>query len=103
MPGAGEAYPGREVPGGLQMPRDDMLELARRAAEILVERMEKLPGERAWDGEFRDGLIKILAEDPPEEGRDAMDVLEQAAHGVLPWSLRLDHPRSFGFVPSSPT
>ena len=103
MPGAGEAFPGREIPDGLQMPRDDMLELARRAAEILVDRLEKLPGERAWDGEFRDGLIKTLAEDPPEEGRNAMDVLEQAAHGVLPWSLRLDHPRTFGFVPSSPT
>ena len=103
MPDTEEIFPGREESGGLQMPRDDMLELARRAAEILVERLEKLPGDRVWDGEFRDGLIKTLAEDPPEEGRNAMDVLEQAAHGVLPWSLRLDHPRSFGFIPSSPT
>lgn len=103
MPEAEEAFPGREALGGLQMSRDDMLDLASRAAEILVERLEKLPGDGVWEGEFRDGLMKTLAEDPPEEGRNAMDVLAQAVHGVLPWSLRLDHPRSFGFVPSSPT
>lgn len=40
---------------------------------------------------------------PPEDGRPAAEVLHQAVHDVLPFAARLDHPRSFGFVPSSPT
>ena len=40
-------------PHGLRMSREAMLDLARRVAELLVERIERLPGEPAWDGEFR--------------------------------------------------
>ena len=92
-------------PGGddLRMAPEEMLDLARRAAELLVERIEKLPGEGAWDGDFQQELEKQLLEAPPEEGRPAMDVLERAARDILPYSLRLDHPRSFGFVSSAPT
>ena len=32
-----------EAPGDLQMPPDEMLDLAHKVAEILVERIEKLP------------------------------------------------------------
>ena len=92
-------------PGGddLRMAPEEMLDLARRAAELLVERIEKLPGEGAWDGDFQQELEKQLLEAPPEEGRPAMDVLERAARDILPYSLRLDHPRSFAFVSASPT
>ena len=40
---------------------------------------------------------------PPEGGRPAEEVLEQVVQNVLPYAARLDHPRFFGFVPSSPT
>ena len=75
-------------PGGddLRMAPEEMLDLARRAAELLVERIEKLPGEGAWDGDFQQELEKQLLEAPPEEGRPAMDVLERAFgihHDVL--------------------
>ena len=79
------------------------LELARKAAEILVERSTSLAGENAWDGEFREGLLASLMEDPPEEGRPASEVMDRAAQEILPYTLRLDHPRSFAFIPSSPT
>ena len=79
------------------------LELARKAAEILVERTSKLASENAWDGEFREGLLASLMEDPPEEGRPASEVMDRAAQEILPYTLRLDHPRSFAFIPSSPT
>ena len=79
------------------------LELARKAAEILVERSTSLAGENAWDGEFREGLLASLMEDPPEEGKPASEVMDRAAQEILPYTLRLDHPRSFAFIPSSPT
>ena len=87
----------------LQMAPEPMLDLARKAAEILVERIERLPGEDAWEGDFRQGLEDQLLEDPPEDGRPAAEVLEQVAREVLPFATRLDHPRCFAFIPSSPT
>ena len=85
------------------MAPDQMLDLARRAAELLVERDEGLSAGNAWDGEFGEGLAPLLMEDPPEEGRQAGDVLDRAAREILPYAARLDHPRSFGFIPTAPT
>ena len=87
----------------LEMPCEAMLDLAREAAEILVRRHGDLAGEDAWDGEFREALEDRLMRDPPEEGQPASDVMERAVRDVLSLTLRLDHPRCFGFVPSSPT
>ena len=87
----------------LQMAPAEMLELANRAAELLVERIENLPSQGAWDGEFKQGLEKQLMRDPPEHGRPAREVLDTVADSILPYALRLDHPRCFGFVPSAPT
>ena len=98
-----EVRPGVETPGDLQLPPGEMLDLAHKVAELLVERIEKLPGENAWEGEFRQVLDDRLLEDAPEEGRSAAEVIEKAAREVLPYSSRMDHPRCFGFVPSSPT
>ena len=42
-------------------------------------------------------------EEPPEEGRPPEEVLERAAREILPIAARIDHPRFFGFIPSSPT
>ena len=88
---------------GLEMSSEAMLDLAREAAEILVRRHGELAGEDAWDGEFREALEDRLMEDPPEDGQPATDVMERAVRDVLSLTLRLDHPRCFGFVPSSPT
>ena len=87
----------------LQMTAKTMLDLARRTAELVVERTGKLPEENAWDGEFRQILADQLMQGPPEHGRPAMEVIEQAARDILPFTTRLDHPRCFGFIPSSPT
>ena len=95
--------PGDRTANGLQMAPGEMLDLARRAAELLVERNQNLPGEGAWDGEFREGLEAALMEGPPEQGRPGDEVIERAAREILPYTLRLDHPRSFGFVSSAAT
>ena len=103
--GSGSPSPaiGREGRDGLQMAPEFMLELARQAAEILVERNRELRTEDAWDGDFRHALEESLLEDPPEEGQPAGDVLQRARQEVLRFATRLDHPRCFAFVPSSPT
>lgn len=41
--------------------------------------------------------------DAPENGRSATEVLEQVAREILPVATRLSHPRTFAFIPSSPT
>ncbi len=92
-----------EQPDSLSLGREQMLDLARKAAELIVDRIENLPEEAAWEGDFRQWLEDHLVEDPPEEGRPAEAVLERAAHEILPTAARIDHPRFFGFVPSSPT
>ena len=87
----------------LRMPPDLMRELAGQVTEILIERGERLPGDRAWDGEFQQELVARLMEDPPETGLPPREVVERAARDILSPAMRLDHPRAFGFVPSAPT
>lgn len=70
---------GAEAAGALEMPRAQMLDLARRVAEIVADRIGNLPGENAWEGEFWQVLEDQLAEEPPEEGRPAAEVIERAA------------------------
>ena len=87
----------------LDMTPQMMLDLARKAAELVVERIEKLPQGDAWDGDFRDTLERKLMMNPPEDGRPGDEVLEEAARDILPYALRLDHPKCFAFIPSVPT
>ena len=94
---------GRSRPRMLQMAPETMRELAHHVTEILVQRIDRLPGDRVWEGDFKDALAQQLAEDPPETGRPAREIVDRAARDVLSNTLRLDHPRSFGFVPTCPT
>ncbi len=89
--------------GGLGMTPQTMLDLARKAAELVVERIERLPRSGAWEGDFRQVLENTLMKAPPEHGRPGAEVLEQAARDILPYATRLDHPRCFAFIPSAPT
>ena len=85
------------------MPPETMRELAHHVTEIPIERTERLSGQRAWEGDFKDALAYELDEDAPETGRPAREVIDRAAQHVLNNTLRLDHPRTFGFVPTCPT
>ena len=88
---------------GLRMTPETMQRLASKVADVLIERIEGLDNSSAWDGEFREVLEGELGGPPPEGERSAEEVLEQVVQNVLPNAARLDHPRFFGFVPSSPT
>jgi glutamate/tyrosine decarboxylase-like PLP-dependent enzyme len=87
----------------LELPRDEMLALAQRAAELIVHRIEHLAYEPAWRGATRAELEALLREPPPEQGRPAAEVLERAARDILPVASRVDHPRFFAFVPGAAT
>ena len=87
----------------LTMTPRSMRELGVAAMELLIERIDGLGEAKAWDGEFRQVLQDGLESAPPEVGRPAEEVLRRVVHDVLPFAARLDHPRFFGFVPSSPT
>jgi glutamate/tyrosine decarboxylase-like PLP-dependent enzyme len=87
----------------LELPSERMLRLANLAAELLVGRIESLPGDVPWRGGTRAELEPIMRGDPPEHGSAPEAVLERAARDILPVAGRVDHPRFFAFVPSSPT
>ena len=87
----------------LQMSPEQMRACARRVVELLVQRAETLGDGTPWDGDFQQGLAEQFHKAPPEEGREATEVIEQVASEILPLAARLDHPRFFGFVPVSPT
>lgn len=89
--------------GSLELSRERMLELADLASRLVVERLVALDGEPAWRGGSRSDLEALLREPAPEEGRPAEDVIRRAAEEILPIAGRVDHPRFFAFVPSSPT
>ena len=87
----------------LAMTPQAMRRLAAQATEVLVKRIGGLHDAKPWDGEFRDELERQLGGPPPETGQPAEEVLELAARQALQYAARLDHPRFFGFVPSSHT
>lgn len=96
--------PTEDTPEGeMKLSAERMMELAELASRLIVERCERLPSEPAWRGGTRAELEAIMREDPPEDGRPAEQVLERAAREILPVAGRVDHPRFFAFVPSSPT
>ena len=87
----------------LQMTPEQMLELGQKVVELLVNRTEELSREGAWEGGFQQELQEQLMEHPPETGQPAEEVIDRAIRDILPYATRLDHPRCFAFVPSSPT
>ena len=93
----------KDKSSGLQMTPQEMRQLASKATEALIERIDRLGDSNAWDGEFRKVLEVQFGGPPPEDGQHAERVLEQVVQNVLPYAARLDHPRFFGFVPSATT
>ena len=100
-----DVFPTGEVPGTspLVMSPDEMREVAHMAIELLVSRVGDLRETTAWEGDFKDALNAKLGKPAPEDGRPAKEVLQKAADDILAFATRLDHPRTFAFVPTTPT
>lgn len=81
---------------------ETMRRLGYRAVDLIVDRWARLPEDRPWGGATREELAAILDGPPPATPQDPEALMERAVEQVFPYTARLDHPRSFAFVPSSP-
>lgn len=88
---------------GLELDGEEMRRLGHRVVDLIVDRWMGLGDEPPWRGGTRPELEPILGEEAPEEGRDPEAVLTRVIQDVLPRAGRIDHPRFFAFIPSSPT
>lgn len=103
-----ESKPNAATPSGktidsLRMSDAAAMELANRATQLILDWNNELRKNSAWEGDFRQILQDEFIADPPEQGRPAMEVLEQTANRVLATAARHAHPRFFAFIPSSIT
>jgi len=85
------------------MDAEEMRRLGYLVVDRVVDRWVGLREGAAWEGGSRGELEPLLAEDPPEEPRSPDSVLSRALRDVIPRAGRIDHPRFFAFIPSSPT
>jgi aromatic-L-amino-acid decarboxylase len=88
---------------GLEMDAEQMRRLGHAVVDRVVERWLSLESGPAWEGGTRRELEPLMAEEAPEEPRDPDGVLGRALEDILPRAGRIDHPRFFAFIPSSPT
>ncbi len=88
---------------GLEMDPEEMRRLGYAVVDRIVSRWEHLGSDRPWEGGTRRELEPLMAEDAPEDPRDPDRVLDRALNDILPKAGRIDHPRFFAFIPSSPT
>ncbi|MGW8266164.1 MAG: pyridoxal phosphate-dependent decarboxylase family protein, partial [Longimicrobiales bacterium] len=80
-----------------------MRRLGHSVVDRVVDRWVGLRSEPAWLGGTRQDLAPLMVEEAPEEPRDVEVVLQRAVADILPKAGRIDHPRFFAFIPSSPT
>ena len=88
---------------GLELDPETMRELGYRVVDLLVERLERLDDSRVWRGASRAEMESRLREPPPEEPTDFEELIGRLEKDVLPFTGQHDHPRFFGYIPSSPT
>ncbi len=88
---------------GLEMEPEEMRRLGHRVVDLVVDRWMTLDQGPAWRGGSRRELEPAWTAPPPEEPGDPERILDLATKEILPRAGRIDHPRFFAFIPSSPT
>lgn len=87
----------------LELPPEEMRRLGYQVVDSIVDRWASLGEGPAWQFGDRRQLEPLVAGPPPEEGQDPDLILRRVMEDVLPKAGRIDHPRFFAFIPSSPT
>lgn len=87
----------------LELSAEEMKRLGYQVIDRIVDRWVNLREGPAWQFGNRSELEPSLSGPPPEEGEEFDTVLRQVTEEVLPRAGRIDHPRFFAFIPSSPT
>lgn len=80
-----------------------MRSLGYRMVDRVVRRWESLRDLPAGGMAGRTEMENRLREPLPREGTPVEDLLERFWHDIEPFAGRIDHPRFFAFIPSSPT
>ncbi len=83
----------------LRLSREEMRTLGYRVVDLLVDHFAEGEEESLGGSPSREELEARLREDLPEEGTPPEAVLDRVEEDVLPNTMRVDHPRFFGFVP----
>ena len=83
----------------LELSPEKMRTLGYRVVDLLVEHFADVEDESLGEAPPREELERHFREDLPEEGTPPEAVLDQVEGAVLPNTMRVDHPRFFGFVP----
>jgi glutamate/tyrosine decarboxylase-like PLP-dependent enzyme len=83
----------------IDLSREDMRRLGYAAVDLLLEHYATLGEGRVAQKLSRSELQHLAAEPLPSVPADPLDVLEQLRRDVLPYCVRLPHPRFFAFVP----
>jgi glutamate/tyrosine decarboxylase-like PLP-dependent enzyme len=86
-------------PDQLKLSREEMRSLGYRVVDLLVDHFADEEDDPIGRSPGREELEDRLREELPEEGKDPHEVLDQVEADILPNTMRVDHPRFFGFVP----
>jgi len=86
-------------PDKLHLSPDEMRSLGYRVVDLLVDHFAEGGEGDLGHAPDRDELEERLREDLPATGTDPHAVLDQVERDILPNTMRVDHPRFFGFVP----
>jgi aromatic-L-amino-acid decarboxylase len=84
----------------LTLSPEEMRTLGYRVVDMLVQHMSELHEMPVTDTAGRATLEARLREPLPQQGSDALDVLDQLEQDVFSTIMHSDHPRFFAFVPS---
>jgi glutamate/tyrosine decarboxylase-like PLP-dependent enzyme len=85
----------------LELTQEEMREFGYRVIDFLVEHYSTLREQRVASKRDPQALWAKLMEPPPEEGAAFETILERLKSDVFENMARVNHPRFFGFVPSS--
>ncbi|WP_103030399.1 pyridoxal phosphate-dependent decarboxylase family protein [Salinibacter altiplanensis] len=83
----------------LDLSPDEMRTLGYRVVDLLVDHFAEGTDEPLGNAPSREKLEDHFREALPEKGTPPEDVLDRVEDEVLPNTMRVDHPRFFGFVP----
>src|SRR5574340_53003 len=83
----------------LEFSPERMREIGYRVVDRLVEHLATLPEQPVGAKAEPAVLLPMFAEPAPEQGLEFETVLEQLERDVLRYSMHVNHPRFFAYVP----
>ena len=89
--------------GPFDLEEKEMRDLGYKAIDILVDRWTSLRAQNVWAGGTRKEMEAMFRQHPPERPSSSLSVMTEAVEQEFTRAARIDHPRFFAFVPSSPT